>query len=127
MGRGTVKGRGLGSYTSIPRGLITPIPVDGLGSTRSFYLSLNTKDMIYRSAASGSSADEAVQQSTSELELYEGESVHEFPFPMGNVDGAYLGPNQFIGAIHYDTLPCKPLSAYGVMYTLPCPIIPTIR
>lgn len=121
-----VKGQGLGSYTSIPKGLITPIQVDGLGATRSFYLTINSKEMHYRTTGIGSAPNVAIQQSSSNLQLYEGESVHEFPFPMAS-DGAYMGPHQFLGNIYYDTLPCKPLSDYGVLYTLPCPIIPTIR
>jgi hypothetical protein len=83
---------------------------------------------MYRTTATGSKADEMVQESTEDLELYEGESVHEFPFPVkSSNDGAYGGPHQFIGAIYFDTLPCKPLSDYGVLYSLPCPILPTIR
>ena len=127
IGKGTLRGAGLGQYTSIPRNLITPVGVEGLGTTRSFYLTLSTKDMYYRVGGSGSQPDEVAQQATSNLELYEGESVMNFPFPMGDIEGAYIGPSQFLGAIYYDTLPCKPLDKYGVMYTLPCPILPTIR
>jgi hypothetical protein len=128
VGSGSVQGQGSGSYTSITKEQITSlVPVNGLGSTQSFYLTLSTKDMIYRTTASGSKADEVVQQSGSVVELYEGNSVQAFPFPMSGTDGAYIGPSQFIGAIHYDVLPCKPLSSYGIIYTLPCPIIPTIR
>ena len=126
IGKGIVKGKGLGSYTSIPKGLITPIQVDGLGTTRSFYLTINSKEMYYRTTGIGSAPDVAIQQSSSDLQLYEGESVHEFPFPMDG-NGAYMGPHQFLGNIYYDTLPCKPFSDYGVLYSLPCPIIPTIR
>lgn len=125
MGKGTVKGQGTGSLTSITSDLITPIPMDGQGSTRAFYLSLSTKDMITRVTSTGSAADEMVQQATDEVLLYEGESVNAFPFP-AETDGAYAGPHQFIGAIHYDTVPCKPFEAQGYIYTLPCPVIPTI-
>jgi hypothetical protein len=37
--------------------------------------------------------------------------------------GAYAGPSQFLGVIHYDTIPCGPKS--GTVYTLPCPALPT--
>ena len=115
----------MGSLTSIPPELITPVPIDGMGGVRAFYLTLDTKDMIYR-VGGGSVVDEVVQQSSEELEIYEGESVQAFPFPGAEESGAYVGPSQFVGTVHYDTLPCRPLEAYGVLYTMPCPIIPTI-
>ena len=126
IGKGSILGKGLGSLTSIPRDLISPVGVDGLGQMRSFYISLSTNDMIYRVEGTGSKSNEAVQQASTELELYEGESVHGFPFPASSTEGAYIGPSSFIGSIIYDKLPCKPLSDYGVLYCLPWPFIPSV-
>lgn len=91
---------------------------------RSFYLSFTTNDMIYRVGGTGSVADEVIQEASSELELYEGESVEAFPFPLEGTASAYAGPNQFIGVVYYNTLPCRPLKE--PLYSLPCPLIPTI-
>ena len=87
IGQGSVVGMGIGTYTSIPLEKITPVTVDGLGGVRSFYLTLSTKDLIYRTTSAGSTSDEAVQQSTEELEVYEGENVQAFPFPLERVEG----------------------------------------
>jgi hypothetical protein len=125
IGKGTVTGQGMGSLTSISSDLISPIPMDGKGSIRAFYLTLRTKDMVFRVTSTGSSADEMVQLASDEIEIYEGESVQAFPFPDGETAGAYTGPSQFIGTVHYDTVPCKPLEVHGTIYALPCPVIPT--
>lgn len=124
IGKGTVKGQGIGTLTSITSHLINPIPMDGRSSTRAFYVTLQTKDMLFRAIGSGSEADKMVQLASDQVELYEGESVHGFPFPDQST-GAYAGPHQFIGAVHIDTVPCKPLDIQGYVYTLPCPVIPT--
>ena len=34
-------------------------------------------------------------------------------------------PRQFLGAVYYDRLPCKPFSSYGRINELPCPTLPT--
>lgn len=126
VGKGAITGKGMGRLTSITPDLIDPIPIDGQGSTRAFYLTLNTEDLVFRMTASGSAPDEVVQVASDEVEIYEGESVQTFPFTEGGAPGDYVGPSQFIGAVHYDSLPCKPFDDHGTIYNLPCPIIPTI-
>lgn len=125
-GKGTIQGQGLGQLTSITSDLIDSLPMDGQGSSRAFYLTLSTKDMIFRATGSGTAPDEMAQLVSDEIELYEGESVQAHPFPDGQTAGAYMGPAQFVGEIHYDTVPCKPIEDHGTIYSLPCPIIPTI-
>lgn len=124
VAKGVVTGSGLGSYTSIV--MEEPIPMDGKGSVRAFYVSFGVKDMMFRMTAVGANPDEAIQQSTDELELYEGEAVQAFPFPESDVAGGYMGPAQFVGAIRYDTAPCKPFEVHGYVDVLPCPVIPTV-
>jgi hypothetical protein len=127
--KGVVVGNGLGGLTSIE--LDDGIPMDGKGSSRAFYLTLSSPDLIYRlssttTATTGNNNEMMLQLSTDELQLYEGESVHAFPFPESDAPNAYSPQAQFVGAIRYDTAPCKPFEVHGYVDTLPCPVIPTV-
>ena len=128
---GTTRGQGSSGYTSIPDAMFTPVSIPG-GSdddgTRAFYLTLNTKELVYKLGESGAAvADKQTQATSEELEVYEGESIMSYPFPDAETQSYfYRGPRQFVGVIHYDRLPCKPFSLYGQVDALPCPIIPTI-
>ncbi|KAL7551102.1 hypothetical protein ACHAWF_014297 [Thalassiosira exigua] len=114
-----------GEYTSVPDDAFVPVNMPGGGGpdgTRAFYITLNTKDMIYAEDGQGSATDMSVQSSTAELEIYEGEAVLSYPFPDPSQAYFYRGPYKFVGAIHYDRLPCKPFSRYGPILELPCPV-----
>ena len=75
ISKGTVKGKGVGRYTSIPSTMFTPIDIPGGGDksgTRAFYLTLDSVDLVYKTAQ-GSASDSMVQADTEEIELWEGE------------------------------------------------------
>lgn len=57
VGKGAITGQGMGRLTSITPDLIDPLPIDGQGATRAFYLTLNTEDLMFRITASGSAPD----------------------------------------------------------------------
>ncbi|KAL7467260.1 hypothetical protein ACHAXS_007511 [Conticribra weissflogii] len=124
---GTVRGRGLGRYTSIPDDLFTPISINGGGGeagTRAFYLTLHSINLVY-TLGDGQDSDMVAHAANQDLEIYEGEGVLSYPFPDPSDVYFYRYPRQFLGAISYDRLPCKPYSAYGPIVELPCPLIPT--
>jgi len=124
---GTVEGRGFGRYTAIPEDMFTQVSIPGGGGergTRAFYLTLTTIDLVYKKG-SGADSDQLVQAKNPDLEVYEGEGVLFYPFPDPSDAYYYRGPRQFLGAIHYDRLPCKPYSAFGDIMELPCPDLPT--
>ena len=72
IAKGSVAGRGPGQYTSIPPDKFIPVDIPGGGSTRAFYLTLRTKDLVY-SYGEGSESDGSIQVDTPDLELWEGE------------------------------------------------------
>eukprot|EP01082_Thalassiosira_pseudonana_P006809 g14891.t1 g14891 contig21:95760-96938(+) len=104
---GTTRGQGSSGYTSIPDAMFTPVSIPG-GSdddgTRAFYLTLNTKELVYKLGESGAAvADKQTQATSEELEVYEGESIMSYPFPDAETQSYfYRGPRQFVGVIHYD-------------------------
>lgn len=80
---GSVQGRGIGRYTAIPEEDFTPVSIPGGGGndgTRAFYLTLDTKELIYK-IGEGSSSDSAVQYENEDIEIWEGESVLFYPMP----------------------------------------------
>jgi hypothetical protein len=129
VAKGTIKGKGIGRYTPIPEESFTPLSIPGGGGeqgTRAIYITLDEKSLIYK-IGEGVYADEVIQVSTEDVELWEGESVLSFPFPDAvEYPMFYRYPRQFLGAIHIDRLPCKPFSLYGPVFDdLPCPRVPT--
>lgn len=83
---GSIKGRGAGELTSIPEEDFTEVSINGGGSnqgTRAFYLTLNSKDLVYQSAGGSfvSKADVNVHDETDEIEIYDGEAILAYPFP----------------------------------------------
>ena len=126
---GSVKGRGIGRYTSIPEELFTPVSIPGGGGeegTRAFYISMDTKDLVYK-IGEGTSSDIIVQAGDQDVEVYEGEGVLFYPFPSAEDLYFYRYPRQFLGTIQYDRMPCKPYSLYGLVLDITdgCPKVPT--
>jgi len=129
VAKGTTEGKGIGKYTAIPEESFMPLTIPGGGGdqgTRAIYITLDTKSLIYK-IGEGVYADEVVQVSTPDVDVWEGESVLAFPFPDAvEFPMFYRFPRQFLGAIHIDRLPCAPFSLYGPVYgDLPCPKVPT--
>ena len=129
VAKGTIKGKGIGRYTAIPEESFTPLTIPGGGGnqgTRAIYITLDEKSLIYK-IGEGVYADEVIQVSTPDVDVWEGESVLSFPFPDPvEFPMFYRFPRQFLGAIHVDRLPCKPFSLYGPVFDdLPCPRVPT--
>ena len=129
---GTITSYSYGNLISIPEeefATNTTISIPGGGGeegTRAFYLTLNTKDLVYQPfRATGNQlvtkADSEVHSSSPELEIYNGEAVLGYPFPQSSQSYLYRAPQEFVGAIYYDRQPCKPFSMYGVVQDLPCP------
>jgi len=80
---GSVTGRGIGRYTSIPEDTLTPVSIPGgggEGGTRAFYLTLDTTELVYK-IGEGVSSDVLVQNESQDIEVYEGEGVLFYPFP----------------------------------------------
>jgi len=127
IAEGSVEGRGLGRYTQIPDDTFTPVSIRGGGGedgTRAFYITLDSKELIYK-LGNGPDSDVDVHASSAELEVYEGEGVLTYPFPAVAEISYYRYPRQYLGTIHYDRLPCKPYSVFGHVMDLPCPDMPT--
>jgi len=128
---GTTQGRGLGRYTSIPEETFTPVSIPGGGGetgTRAFYITTDTRDLVYK-IGEGTSSDELVQQESEDIEIYQGEGVLFYPFPSSEEAFFYRGPRQYLGTIAYNRLPCSPYSLYGQVLELEsdggCPKVPT--
>jgi len=130
---GTVMGRGIGRYTSIPEETFTPVSIPGGAGedgTRAFYLTLESIDLVYKlvtvnDGSDASMSDERLQAETEDISIYQGEGVLFYPFPDPAEPYYYRYPRAYLGAIHYNRLPCAPLSLYGVVNELPCPLVPT--
>jgi len=131
---GSIKGKGAGELTSIPEEDFTEVSINGGGSnqgTRAFYITLNSKDLVYQAPDQGGSlaskADVNVHDETDEIEIYDGEAILAYPFPPQSQSYMYRAPRKFVGTIYYDRLPCRPLSAFGIIRELPCPkgVVPT--
>ena len=129
---GSLTSYSYGNLISIPEeefATNTTISIPGGGGeegTRAFYLTLNTKDLVYQPFRNEGNqlvtkADSKVHSSSPELEIYSGEAVLGYPFPQSSQSYLYRAPQEFVGAIYYDRLPCKPFSMYGVVQDLPCP------
>jgi len=83
---GTVKGRGMGQYTSIPEELFEPVSISGDGGTRAFYLTLQSKQLVYMIGVGSTEggepdSDMEIHYSNEDIEIWEGESVLSYPFP----------------------------------------------
>ncbi|KAL7491165.1 hypothetical protein ACHAWT_000602 [Skeletonema menzelii] len=128
IGGGTVKGRGIGRYTAIPPEMFTPVSIPGGGGekgTRAFYLTLTTINLVYKLGTDGAAPDTSYHHDSPDIEIWEGEGVLFYPFPDPAQAYFYRSPRQYLGAIYYDILPCKPFSMYGPVMELPCPNVPT--
>lgn len=129
VSNGTITGKGIGRYTPIPEDVFMPLTIPGGGGdqgTRAVYITLDQKSLVYK-ISEGADADEVIQVSTPDVDVWEGESVLSYPFPnAAEFPMFYRFPRQFLGAIHIDRLPCSPFSLYGPVYgDLPCPKVPT--
>ena len=131
---GMVKGAGYGRYTSIPFELFTPVSIPGGGGdkgTRAFYITLNTKALVFKLESRGMGFDGAtdtqVMASSPDLEIYNGKAVLSYPFPNPAETWFYHSPRTFLGVVTYDRLPCKPFSLYGPVDELPCGDMPTMK
>ena len=80
IAEGSVKGRGIGRYTTIPEEFFTPVHISGDGGTRAFYLTLTDKQLVYK-VGTGSGSDAEIQMMNEDIEIWEGESVLSYPFP----------------------------------------------
>jgi hypothetical protein len=75
ISQGSITGRGVGRYTSIPEEMFTAVDIPGGGGergTRAFYLAIDTMDLVYQTSE-GVAADTAIQIDTPDLEVWEGE------------------------------------------------------
>eukprot|EP00579_Thalassiosira_antarctica_P008221 CAMPEP_0201877728 /NCGR_PEP_ID=MMETSP0902-20130614/9073_1 /ASSEMBLY_ACC=CAM_ASM_000551 /TAXON_ID=420261 /ORGANISM="Thalassiosira antarctica, Strain CCMP982" /LENGTH=1207 /DNA_ID=CAMNT_0048405235 /DNA_START=83 /DNA_END=3706 /DNA_ORIENTATION=- len=129
---GKVKGRGNGRYTSIPEELYTPVSIPGGGGedgTRAFYLTLDSNQLVYKLGEVEEDivavSDSKSHADTEDLEIWEGEGILWYPFPDPSEVIYYRMPRQYLGAIYYNRLPCRPFSMYGTVNELPCPLVPT--
>jgi len=129
---GTVKGRGIGRYTSIPEELYTPVSIPSGGGetgTRAFYLTLKSNQLVYKLGEvqedSVAVSDSRYHAYTEDLDIWEGEGILWYPFPDPSEVIYYRMPRQYLGAIYYNRLPCRPFSMYGTVNELPCPLVPT--
>eukprot|EP00571_Detonula_confervacea_P005871 CAMPEP_0172330022 /NCGR_PEP_ID=MMETSP1058-20130122/61177_1 /TAXON_ID=83371 /ORGANISM="Detonula confervacea, Strain CCMP 353" /LENGTH=1318 /DNA_ID=CAMNT_0013047219 /DNA_START=179 /DNA_END=4138 /DNA_ORIENTATION=- len=126
---GTTKGRGIGRYTTIPQESFTEVSIPGggdEGGTRAFYLTLNTRELVYKLGAPDVTlSDSMAHVETPDIEVWDGEGVLFYPFPDPAQAFYYRAPRQFLGAIYYNRLPCKPFSLFGPVNELPCPEVPT--
>ena len=71
----TVRGRGIGRYTTIPDEVFTPVDIPGGGGsrgTRAFYLQMSTINLVYKTAV-GTAPDTLAFAETPDLEVWEGE------------------------------------------------------
>jgi len=78
---GVTRGRGIGRYTAIPEEMFKPVPIDGGGATRAFYLSLDTINLVYKlghDSGAGVTADNFVHHESPDIEIWEGEGVLQF-------------------------------------------------
>ena len=126
IGKGSLKGEGLGQMTSLPFDKITPVNIPGGGEaagTRAFYLTLLSKDLSYN-FGEGTESDALIQIETPEIELWEGEvrcyivpyivlliselivdtllyqGVLLYPMPDASESMYYRYPRQFLGSIY---------------------------
>mmetsp|Transcript_11107 Transcript_11107/g.22093 ORF Transcript_11107/g.22093 Transcript_11107/m.22093 type:complete len:1137 (-) Transcript_11107:90-3500(-) len=128
IGSGTIKGRGIGRYTAIPPEMFTQVSIPGGGGdkgTRAFYLTLTTINLVYKLGTGGFAPDTKYHHDSPDIEIWEGEGVLFYPFPDPAEAYFYRSPRQYLGAVYYDILPCKPFSTYGPVMELPCPNVPT--
>jgi len=125
---GSVKGRGIGRYTAIPEETFTPVSIPGGGESRAFYLTLDTINLVYKYGTKGEPSDTKYHHDSPDIEIWEGEGVLFYPFPDPSEAYFYRAPRQYLGAIYYDRLWCKPYSLYGDLDKLDemkCPRVPT--
>mmetsp|Transcript_30795 Transcript_30795/g.57060 ORF Transcript_30795/g.57060 Transcript_30795/m.57060 type:complete len:631 (-) Transcript_30795:46-1938(-) len=119
---GTVKGRGIGRYTSIPEELYTPVSIPSGGGetgTRAFYLTLKSNQLVYKLGEvqedSVAVSDSRYHAYTEDLYIWEGEGILWYPFPDPSEVIYYRIPRQYLGAIYYNRL----------LNELPCPLVLT--
>ena len=72
IAEGTVKGRGVGRYTSIPEEMFTAVDIPGGGATRAFYLTMSSINLVYKTGL-GDASDSEVVAETPDIEIWDGE------------------------------------------------------
>lgn len=110
-------------FTSIPFDNFQAVPILGGGATRSFYITLQSKEIVYSIGNSTEgSAEMTVWSGSPELEIYEGAGVLMYPFDAAtDLLLHYRKPRGFLGVVHYNRMPCPgEVVAEDGMYTWPC-------
>ena len=117
---GKVMGQGRTRPTPIPENNFVPVDVEGNGGFRSFYVTLTTPDIRYRTGA-GTSDGQLTYADSSELTIYEGLGVILYPKPTDLVN--FKKPRNFLGNIHYTSAEtCAPTPAPTVRPATPMPV-----
>jgi len=118
---GKVMGQGSSRPTPIPEESFIPVDVEGNGGFRSFYITLTTPDIRYRTGA-GTSDGQLTYVDSSVLSIYEGLGVILYPKPTDIVN--FMKPRNFLGDIHYSSAEtCAPTPVPTVRSTLK-PVMP---
>ncbi|KAL7465041.1 hypothetical protein ACHAXS_005369 [Conticribra weissflogii] len=109
------------NFTQIPLAHFQPVHILGNGKSRSFYITLRSRDMIF-SPGSGTDGDTdfKVINSSPEIEVYEGAVGLIYLFGQ-EIDSAisfssFRMPRGFLGQVHYHRSPCLD----GSTETWPC-------
>jgi len=100
------QGGGGNNFVQIPFEEFTSVAIRGGGESRSFYITLTTKDIMYKRGKVGSSSFR-VQVENPDIELYEGAGVLVYPFSEATESYHYSKPRGFLGRIWYERNPCK--------------------
>ncbi len=110
-------------FTSIPLDNFEAVPIIGGGATRAFYITLQSKEIVYSIGNSTEgSADMTIWSGSPELEIYEGAGVLMYPFNMAtDLLLHYRKPRGFLGVVHYNRMPCpgEAIAEDGI-FTWPC-------
>jgi hypothetical protein len=116
IAQGQVKGKGECDetraencqFTLIPFEEFKSVPITGDGGSRSFYVTLNTRDIVYSRGSSTDIDTFNIQQDNQDIEIYEGGSVLMFPFTEATDPILhYRTPRGFLGRIYYERNPCE--------------------
>ena len=107
-------------FAPIPPEEFQSVPIKGNGGVRSFYVTLKTREMLYRRDAVGSEDGYSVLATSPEIEVLEGAGVLQYPYSKAQAEIFYKRPRGFMGKIIYIRNPC--LEEDGEPnYEWPCP------
>jgi hypothetical protein len=106
----------------------TPVHIPGNRGRRSFYITTTKKYMssdgspipiLFSNALTNdTSYDYQLIDNSTEMEIYEGDGILEYPWPRASEDIYYRRPRGFFGSFEYEREPC------GVSFTeWPCPYV----